>query len=191
MDKRSPLDILSNPQHDSVYSSQHRSATVGDKQFRSLQKPPPVQDRSFRVKKYPHHDALSPLSKTQNSWTKGAPTDRDISGGFTFVNRNRPPTFDKTASGFRPTIRNQIDTWNDSVFSIESTQPNFNVAKPSLQLDSSRVVGIHGHPQQRLTKQLGAANSHFTHRSDPFQNSDLKDISRITSPSKDRTYDSD
>ena len=101
MDKRSPLDILSNPQHDSVYSSQHRSATVGDKQFRSLQKPPPVQDRSFRVKKYPHHDALSPLSKTQNSGTKGAPTDRDISGGFTYVNRNRPPTFDKTASGFR------------------------------------------------------------------------------------------
>ena len=50
------------------------------------------------------------------------------------------------------------------------------------------MVGIHGHPQQRLTKQLGATNSHFTHRSDPFQNSDLKDISRITSPSKEH-YD--
>ena len=133
---------------------------------------------------------LSPLSKTQNSFMKAPPTDRDISGGFTFVDRNRPPTFDKHASGQRPTIRNQIDTWNDSVFSVESTHQNYAVTKPSHQLLAGHMVGIHGHPQERLTKQLGATNSHFTHRSDPFQNSDLKDISRITSLSKERTYDS-
>ena len=48
---------------------------------------------------------LAPLSRTQNSFMKVAPnTDRDISGGFTFVNKDRPPTFER--SGVRPTIRN-------------------------------------------------------------------------------------
>ena len=75
---------------------------------------------------------------------KQAP-DREISGGFTFVNKNRPPTFEKNVN--RPTIRNQIDNWNDSVFSVDdSTQKKYNLNKPHQLLDTSHMVGIHGHP---------------------------------------------
>ena len=79
-----------------------------------------MQDRTFKIDsplKITQVAMLSPLSKTQNSFMKPN-EDQEIQKGFTFQSKTRPPTLGK--DGQRPILQNQLDAWNDSVFSAES-----------------------------------------------------------------------